>query len=235
MGEPVLLVGETGCGKTTTVQVLASHLDIENYVLYCDYYCRLKESFAVVKFVAVLYHARKTLHVVNLSQQSESSDLFGGYKPLDLAHNMKKFKEQYMDLFCRSFSSKKNEKFLNHTCYETNNWKILLQLMLTTIKKFLSKQEILNSCILLEWLQLNEDLRKISHTLHVAKENLLFSFVQDCLILDCCMTIHFKGILTRSIKNGEWILLDEINLASAETLDCLNTILDTKSSLGLER
>lgn len=47
LNEPVLLVGETGCGKTSTVQVMAECLG-------------------------------KTLHVINMSQQSENADLIGG-------------------------------------------------------------------------------------------------------------------------------------------------------------
>lgn len=48
MQEPVLLVSETGCGKTSTVQYLAR-----------------------------LVH--RQLVVINMNQQSDSSDLLGGY------------------------------------------------------------------------------------------------------------------------------------------------------------
>ncbi len=37
-------------------------------------------------------------------------------------------------------------------------------------------------------------------------------------------------MLTQSIKNGEWIVLDEIHLASAETLQFLITLLEEESS-----
>ena len=30
----------------------------------------------------------------------------------------------------------------------------------------------------------------------------------------------------KAVKNGSWILLDEINLASAETLQCLSSLLE---------
>lgn len=52
MNEPLLLVGETGTGKTTVVQQ-----------------------------VSKLLH--KTLNVINVSQQTESGDLLGGYKPVN--------------------------------------------------------------------------------------------------------------------------------------------------------
>jgi midasin len=37
----------------------------------------------------------------------------------------------------------------------------------------------------------------------------------------------FKGTLVRALKQGDWVLLDEINLASAETLDCLSGLLES--------
>ena len=49
-GEPVLLVGETGCGKTTACQVLAEL-------------------------------GKKTLHIYNCHQHSETSDFIGSYRP----------------------------------------------------------------------------------------------------------------------------------------------------------
>ncbi len=47
MDEPVLLIGETGCGKTSAIQLIARYIG-------------------------------KTLTVINMSQQSESTDLLGG-------------------------------------------------------------------------------------------------------------------------------------------------------------
>lgn len=41
------------------------------------------------------------------------------------------------------------------------------------------------------------------------------------------MTFAFiEGILVTSMRNGDWILLDEINLAEPEMLECLASILD---------
>ena len=38
-----------------------------------------------------------------------------------------------------------------------------------------------------------------------------------------------EGPLVRAVQEGHWILLDEINLASPETLDCLAPLLQSKS------
>ena len=46
----------------------------------------------------------------------------------------------------------------------------------------------------------------------------------------CCL----QGTLAQAVKKGEWILLDEINLAAPETLECLSGLLEgTAGSLVL--
>lgn len=47
------------------------------------------------------------------------------------------------------------------------------------------------------------------------QDGLVFSFIE--------------GSLVKSIQNGDWILLDEINLATAETLEYLSGLLDGQS------
>lgn len=46
-----------------------------------------------------------------------------------------------------------------------------------------------------------------------------------------------QGALVKAIRAGHWVLLDEINLATAETLDCLCGLLesDTGSVVLVER
>ena len=73
MGEPTLLVGETGTGKTTAVQHIAS---------VC----------------------RKPLTVLNLSTQTESSDLLGGFKPVDALVSARALQTKWQRLFSDTFS-----------------------------------------------------------------------------------------------------------------------------------
>ena len=80
LGEPMLLVGETGTGKTTAVQHIASTLN-------------------------------RPLTVINLSTQTESADLLGGFRPVDAAIPARHLHARWIDLFRRSFSRKKNEKY----------------------------------------------------------------------------------------------------------------------------
>src|SRR5438874_786350 len=77
LNEPVLLLGETGTGKTTAVQQLAHLL-------------------------------RQDITVIILSQQTESGDLHGGYKPIDPRSFAFPLKEEFDALFEKTFSRMKN-------------------------------------------------------------------------------------------------------------------------------
>jgi len=49
--------------------------------------------------------------------------------------------------------------------------------------------------------------------------------------------LSFQGALIEALKVGDWVLLDEINLAAAETLECLSGLLEssTGSIILMER
>ena len=81
--EPLLLVGETGIGKTTVIQQLADSLGHQ-------------------------------LVAVNLSQQSESGDLLGGFKPISAQTLAMPLKEEFEDLFEKTgVSVEKNREYLD--------------------------------------------------------------------------------------------------------------------------
>ncbi len=40
-----------------------------------------------------------------------------------------------------------------------------------------------------------------------------------------------EGLLAKAMRNGYWILLDELNLASSEVLEALNRVLDDNREL----
>ena len=45
--------------------------------------------------------------------------------------------------------------------------------------------------------------------------------------------LWLSGLLTRAVKEGHWILLDEVNMANPETLECLSSLLDLDGSVCL--
>ncbi|CAH0590186.1 unnamed protein product [Chrysodeixis includens] len=184
--EPVLLVGETGTGKTSSVQ----------------------------------YLARQTGHklvVVNMNQQSDSADLLGGYKPVDLKFVIRPIKLQFEDLFRSYYNTEKNKKFLGHieTCYEKENWTALVALMKQSHKAAVNRLMAEKKELILKmWLSFGYKLTKLEQQIKAASK-LTFAFIE--------------GSLVKAMQEGHWVLLDEINLASAEILECLAGLLEDKS------
>ncbi|XP_065288386.1 midasin isoform X3 [Dermacentor albipictus] len=192
--EPVLLVGETGVGKTAAVQHLAE----------------------------LTGH---TLVVLNMSQQSDSSDLLGGFKPVDIKLLLSPVREAFEELFNATFSQTQNAKFLSHitTCFAGRRWRDLFDLMSHTQKSAVSKlsKPGCNKGQLERWRALGEQLRKAEARARHAENKLTFAFVE--------------GALVRALKEGSWVLLDEINLAEGEALESLAPVLDGSSLVLFER
>ncbi|XP_077284299.1 midasin [Arctopsyche grandis] len=206
MKEPVLLVGETGTGKTSSIQYLA------------------KET------------GHKLL-VINMNQQSDSADLLGGYKPVDVKYIISPIRNEFEYLFRNYFDDAKNAKFLEYisVCFNAADWKTLLTLMkqsqaaairrlesddfdisksrkrkLDETKPFINKRVLKN-----EWHKFGQKLSKLELQIK-SQSSLAFSFIE--------------GSLVKALKEGYWVLLDEINLASAETLECLSGLLENHNN-----
>lgn len=43
--------------------------------------------------------------------------------------------------------------------------------------------------------------------------------------------VFTEGVLVEALKNGHWIILDELNLARSEILESLNRLLDDNKEL----
>ncbi|WAR08077.1 MDN1-like protein [Mya arenaria] len=191
--EPVLLVGETGTGKTSSVQYLAQQLGHK-------------------------------LHVINMNQQSDSADLLGGFKPVDVRHIIKPFYEDFELLFCKTFSRKQNAKFLGHLqeCFGKRKWEAMFSLMdhtsISALSKFKNDRQTLP-----KWSGIHRRLGQLKLQVQQTQNALAFTFME--------------GSLVKAMRSGDWVLLDEINLAAMETLECLSGLLesDTGSVLLMER
>lgn len=210
MVEPVLLVGETGTGKTTVVQQVAKLMN-------------------------------KKLTVINVSQQTESGDLLGGYKPVNAKTVAVPVQETFERLFEITFSKKKNEKFsaLLAKCFNRSQWKNVVKLWKEAVRM---AREILA--------QPDENPKKKRRLTGGEKQALLSQwadfethighFEAQASSLESSFVFNFvEGSLVKAVRNGEWLLLDELNLASSDTLesiaDLLSESLDQRTILLSER
>ena len=110
LAEPVLLVGETGTGKTSLVSHIANL-------------------------------SQRQLISVNLSHQTESSDLLGGFKPVDARVPAGELQQEFLDLFARTFSRRKNSKFEEaiRKAVNESKWKRVVGLWKECIRLALDK------------------------------------------------------------------------------------------------
>ncbi|RPB13613.1 midasin, partial [Morchella conica CCBAS932] len=177
-GEPVLLVGETGTGKTTVVQQMA---DLLGY----------------------------GLTVMNLSQQTESGDLLGGYKPVDVRTLAVPLKEVFEELFEKTFSLKRNKRFLEvlAKCWGKQQWNRVITLWGEARKIDSMDKPALQA----QWTRFASDVATLERQSSQISKSFAFSFVE--------------GSLVKAARNGDWVLLDEINLAAPDTLESIADLL----------
>jgi midasin len=204
--EPLLLVGETGTGKTTTIQYLAEQLG-------------------------------RKLVAFNLSQQSESGDLLGGYKPVNVRSLVIPLKDEFDDLFDTTFSRKKNLRFIEMLGKRVakGEWKRVCTLWREALKMVDAarkahesqpsspdadgdqprKKRKMDSLPAnfpgARWEKFATDLHDLEAQLTSGSEAFAFSFLE--------------GNIVKAVRNGDWVLLDEINLASSDTLEALTDLL----------
>ncbi|KAF2653215.1 midasin [Lophiostoma macrostomum CBS 122681] len=204
--EPLLLVGETGTGKTTTIQYLAEQLG-------------------------------RKLVAFNLSQQSESGEFLGGYKPVNVRSLVIPLKDEFDDLFDTTFSRKKNQRFLDMMGKRVAKgewrrvcilWREALKMVDAARKSHESQTSSLDpeggqpkkkrkvdslpsTFPKARWEKFAIDLHDLEAQLASGSETFAFSFLE--------------GNIVKAVRNGDWVLLDEINLASSDTLEALTDLL----------
>ncbi|KLU89006.1 midasin [Magnaporthiopsis poae ATCC 64411] len=215
--EPILLVGETGIGKTTVAQQLADCLGH--------------------KLVAV-----------NLSQQSEVGDLLGGFKPVNPRSLALPLKEEFEDLFAATgISAERNQKYLGQISKSlakgkwtdvSKLWRQAPQMFDDIIKALQEKQRQrdlgaaegqpakrrktgtskLDSLLELKprWGKFSENLAQFEMQMSGGSGAFAFAFSE--------------GNIVKALRNGDWVLLDEINLASADTLESIADLLQSDST-----
>ncbi|KAJ6585296.1 midasin nuclear AAA ATPase [Mycena capillaripes] len=208
IGEPVLLTGETGTGKTSVVTHLASLL-------------------------------RRPLISLNLSHQTESADLVGGFKPIDARIPGSVLYERFLELFGGTFSRRKNEKFEAEVrkAVGEGKWKRAVGLWKESTRLARERIQAKVKGDSMEDPSANADTprkrRKVDHTLNVSEaswtdfEREVGEFEVQHVQAKGKFAFGFvEGPLVKALRSGDWVLLDEINLASPETLECISALLN---------
>ncbi|KAK3082381.1 hypothetical protein LTS18_004293 [Coniosporium uncinatum] len=207
--EPLLLVGETGTGKTTCIQHLADQ-------------------------------AGRRLVPFNLSQQSESGDLLGGFKPVNVRSIVIPLKDEFDDLFEISFSRKQNQSYLDllNKSFAKGQWKRVCKLwdgalgMVRDLNKAPASPRTTNGNAATEHPKKRQKTDR-NESLHASPfdfpNDRWQSFAANVKVLEAqlssrsdAFTFSFvEGNIVKAVRNGDWVLLDEINLASPDTLETL--------------
>lgn len=207
--EPCLLVGETGTGKTTLVQELAKSLG-------------------------------RDLVVVNLSQQSEAGDLLGGYKPVNLRTIAIPIQEEFEDLFVSTFRSKKNEHYARSVGRTVAKgewtrtvalWQEAVKMVETSFDSAAGTTDSIPSCkpkkrrkvespnlqkLRARWINFGAHVVNFQQQVDKDSRGFNFSFME--------------GNFVKAVRSGDWVLLDEINLASPDMLESIADLLSDKAA-----
>ncbi|KAG7670517.1 hypothetical protein KSW81_003079 [Nannochloris sp. 'desiccata'] len=208
--EPVLLVGETGTGKTTLVQEIASQVGAK-------------------------------LVVVNLSQQTDSSDLIGGFRPLQPADPIVGLLPGFIDLVRRTWQRGNNDEFLDRVMKMATKrrWHQLVKAFRTAIKKtgLVETPSAAPQVSVAETSTANGGAKKVKKTVSNLDTKLREEWIAFIAQLDAAENTaiaaeggfafgFFEGALLQAVREGWWLLLDEINLAPAEALERISGLLE---------
>ncbi|KZO97025.1 P-loop containing nucleoside triphosphate hydrolase protein [Calocera viscosa TUFC12733] len=211
--EPVLLVGETGTGKTTAVQHLASMIG-------------------------------PPLTALNLSTQTEATDIVGGLKPIDPRLPATELQERYMGLFANTFSRKRNASFVDSVrkAFVQGKWLRLSGLWRESSRLALERlsPQLADGHDGPQYDSVTskpKKRRKVDTTPSAGMPSKIASWTDFLAAVAAFEIQHLdsnarfvfafvEGPLVTALRKGEWILLDEINLASPDVLESILSILE---------
>lgn len=277
LGEPVLLVGETGTGKTTLVQQIAKQVWGGRQAVgasACKWWCCCAAcvsgwlctvAYRAAHGASVGLPAAATaalsslltcrccvccaccqvgakLVVLNLSQQTDSGDLLGGFRPVQPAEAVLPLLERFGDLVRRTWWRGNNDEFLGRVARlaEKRKWGQLVKAFRAALDKVAAAEQqqqeqrqaaaapgvappsggdssskkqkhsgskkaapaAISGEVLREWRQFGGDVAAAEAAATAAEGGFAFAFVE--------------GALVKAVREGWWLLLDEMNLAPAE-------------------
>ncbi|KAG9396552.1 hypothetical protein J8273_1560 [Carpediemonas membranifera] len=205
--EPALLVGETGLGKTAAVQYLAQCMG-------------------------------KQLAVLNLSQQTASSDLLGGFEPVNVSMEITALSEAVaqayngVDLIPKADGPERKRD--NSEPDDQADPRAKVNGILAKAKAARQDGEFAKAAKLLfnlarvladkkpEFVGLRDRAAEVRAKAQAHDSN--------------AMAFEFRlGEVVKALEEGSWVLLDEVNLATADTLEKLASLVDGGSVLLTEK
>lgn len=124
---------------------------------------------------------KKNLVIINLNQQTDSTDIIGGYKPIAFNFIAKKLKSKLEELFKETFPIDQNIKFLNNllSLYETEKWKKFI-LVLDHITSKALKKEGLDLNLAKKWIFFKKKLDNLKNK--EFEKFLAFEFIEGNLV-----------------------------------------------------
>ncbi|CAG9573097.1 conserved hypothetical protein [Leishmania major strain Friedlin] len=165
----------------------------------------------------------QSLIVHNLNQQTDSSDFMGGWKPLDVGVTVRDLYNGFTELFAACFSVEKNAQFLNILQQSVNGrkWGRVLNQIIKGCGCFRAKSAKVeyDAAMQQRWEDLEQKANELLDTLEKTRTNFAFCFEE--------------GSLVKAWREGHWILLDELNLASTEVLERVSSVLGDVDRLFL--
>ena len=218
--EATLLVGETGTGKTTSVQELAALVG-------------------------------QRLVVQNLSLSTDVSDLLGGYRPVTLRQLFLPVYTSFVQLFHDTLSSSQNEEFLLIVAklFQSKSWHKLLKAFRKAAKNAMQKLEkavLTAATATAATSRLSSSSssaaagmsKQARHRSNISRwrlfDNKVSRYEANLSKIEFGFAFAFvDGLLVEALREGHWVLLDEINLAAPETLQALSGILDPNAAVFL--
>lgn len=131
-------------------------------------------------------------------------DLVGGFKPVDCRALLKDLFFRFIEKFRGIPGAEKNEQYLQDLMrlYHEDQLKRLLPSLSASITKI--KPKVTDTFELQEWEELKTKFDNINANLSKIDSNLVFSFLE--------------GNLIKALRNGDWVLIDEINMATNDVL-----------------
>ena len=187
--EPVLLVGNTGCGKTTVCQLLSKTTGIP-------------------------------LTILNCHQHTETADMVGGLRPVrnkeSIFHTALKKAKQIVNMIA--------DCNVQGLTFPKEN-------ILSTIVRYHDTQSLLNEC------KKNIDLY-IKGSSEMSEGVLInieghFQELKDLHKRYIALFEWQDGPLVKTMKTGEYLLLDELSLAEDAVLERLNSVLEPSRTVVL--